>query len=360
MMKNTFPFTQGIMAAMICSVAVSTSCTKEQTNPEAGFSSGAYIVNEGGFMKNNGSVTYYDRDSLIIYENLFAQVNGRGLGDVVQSFSIAGNMGLIVVNNSQKVEVIDLESFSALATITGVDYPRYALAIDDRKVYLTDGNYQGNIVVIDLSSMLIINQIPVGYGPENLVRSRDLIFVANSGGWAYDNTISVVDPENDAVVGTIRVGDHPVDLVLDADLDIWALCKGKVEYDANWNIIGETDSKIYRIRSDNWEVTDSFTIGTRGDFFNPIRMTASKDGSSILYIEADGIYKFDYRATQPPADVFIPGRYYGLDVDPVDGTLFAFKANGFDSKGKAYLYSMSGKLLDSLQVGIAPNGAAFR
>ena len=336
------------------------SCSKEQTALHAGFSSGVYIVNEGGFLKNNGSITYYDNDSLMICENLFSRVKGRDLGDVVQSFSIAGDVGLIVVNNSQKIEVIDIETFVSLGIITGVDYPRYTLAVDDHKAYLTNGNYTGNVYIIDLNTFLITGQIPVGKGPENLVRSMEYIYVANSGGWDYDYTVSVIDPENDMVVQTIKVGDHPVDLAVDANFDVWVLCKGRIEYDADWNVVDESDSKLYKINAHKWELADSFTIGSKGDYFSPIRLAASKDGAILYFVEADGIYKIDYQAVHGPEAAWIPGRYYGMEVDPDDGTIYALKANGYDSKGKAYIYNSEGQLLDSIQTGIAPNGAAFR
>ena len=54
-------------------------------------------------------------------------------------------------------------------------------------------------------------------------------------------------------------------------------------------------------------------------------------------------------------EVFVNGPGSGRE-----SAIRALQANGFDSGGKAYLYDESGHILDSLQVGIAPNGAAFR
>ncbi len=100
-------------------LTVLASC--EKINPDeivdTGFLHGAFITNEGGYGNSNGSVSYLDQDSLIIHNNIFHQLNGRPLGDVVQSISIHENRAYIVVNNSQKVEVIDLESFTSLGLI---------------------------------------------------------------------------------------------------------------------------------------------------------------------------------------------------------------------------------------------------
>ena len=220
------------------------SCNKTEDKPvDTGFLHGVYIVNEGGYSNNNGSITYIDKASSLIYYNLFKQVNGRGPGDVIQSFAISNDMGFIVANNSQKVEVVDLETFASIGTITGVDYPRYFLGISNTKGYVTDGAFQGNVLVIDLESFQISSQITVGNGPENIIMTGDMVFVANSGGWASDSTVSVISTQVDQVVKTILVGDNPTDLVEDVNGDVWVLCKGKVTYDQNWNIISETASR---------------------------------------------------------------------------------------------------------------------
>ena len=355
-MKKQF----GIILAFSLLVLLSSSCIKEDNPPEnTGFLHGIYIVNEGGFTKNNGSISYLDEASSLIYPNLFAQVNGRGPGDVVQSFSVAGDMGFIVANNSQKVEVVDMETFASIGTILDVDYPRYVLGITDKKAYLTNGSFAGSVKVIKLDSLEIESEIPVGSGPENIIMAGAKVFVANSGGWSIDSTISVIDPETDAVTHTIYVGDNPTDLVEDANGDIWVLCKGKVEYDQNWNVIAESDSRLVQIKASSLTVGKSIVIGKKGDFFSPLHLAVSNDGKMLLYAESDGIYKMETSATNAPSEPFIEGNFYGLDIDPESGLIYVLKAYGFDANGSAYRYEAEGRLIDSIQVGIAPNAAVF-
>ncbi len=348
-----------MMAAALISSLPFFSCNKQNEPLKTGFLNGIYVVNEGGYNNSNASITYYDRDSAQVHKQLFAKANGRDLGDVAQSFAVAGDLGLIVVNNSQKVEVVDLETFISVGTITGMDYPRYALQVTADKAYITDGNYAGNVYVVNLNTLEIDGEIPVGKGPENIVRAADLIYVANSGGWDSDSTVSVIDPQGDVVVKTITVGDHPTDLAVDADLNVWVLCKGKVLYDNNWNVIGETDSRLVKINTIDFSSDKIFIVGVTGDFFNPVRLTAGKDGTYLFYAEAGGIYKMGINDTSTPGQAFIPGSFYGLEVDPDTGNVLALKANGFDAGGRAYIYTFEGRLVDSLDVGIAPNGAAF-
>jgi hypothetical protein len=60
------------------------------------------------------------------------------------------------VNNSFKIEIVDARTFKHMATIVdttatqNTSYVRYALGIDDNKAYVTNGNYAGEVEVIDL------------------------------------------------------------------------------------------------------------------------------------------------------------------------------------------------------------------
>jgi YVTN family beta-propeller protein len=337
-----------------------TACKKTDEKPEdTGFLYGAYVINEGSFMNNNGSISYIDLDSSYIINNLFYSVNGRTPGDVVQSFTVAGDKGLIVVNNSAKVEVVDMKSFTSLGTITGCNYPRYALPLTDNKVYLTNGSLAGNVYILDLDALAITDSIAVGYGPENLVRSGDHVFVANSGGWSNDSTVSVIDVNSDKVLKTIVTGDNPVDLAVDQRGDVWVLCKGKVVYDQNWNIIDETDSRLQKIDASSLEITEDFVIGQKGDYFNPQRLTVSSQGRIVLYLEHDGVFAVLADNPSISDNVLIGGSFYGLDADPASGLIYVTDARDFSSAGVLYRYRPDGFLQDSVSVGIAPNGVYF-
>ncbi len=333
------------------------SCSKEEDGPkDTGFLHGLYIVNEGNFLSNNGSISYYNPDSAKVVNKLFQTINHRVLGDVVQSFGVADDKGFIVVNNSQKVEVVDMETFISIGTIIDTDYPRYFLRISESKGYLTNGALAGVIMVIDLKNLSITKEISVGNGPENLVRWGEKVFVANSGGWGYDNEISVVDIEADVVIDSVVVGDNPTDLAADKNGDIWVLCKGNVVYDQYWNIIDETDSEIYVIDNDDLSIVKSFVVGQTGDYFNPVRLACSHDGNTIYYLESDGIYSMGITDASPPATPLIRRSFYGIDVDQNNGTVYGLSTNNFTTDGYMFRYTPAGVLIDSLKAGIGPNG----
>ncbi len=337
------------------------SCKKTTTPPEdTGYLHGAYITNEGGFNKNNGSISYIDLDSSYVVNNLFQSINNRPLGDVVQSFTVAGDKGLIVVNNSAKVEVVDMKTFVSLGTITGCNYPRYALATAGEEAYLTNGAFAGKVYVLDLTGMEITDSITVGSGPEEMVKLGDYVYVANSGGWSIDSTVSVIDVKSRKVVKNIVTGDNPVALKVDGEGDIWVLCKGRVLYDPqDWSVIYESDSKLEVISATTQEVKASYVIGEKGDSFNPQRLAVNGNGTEIYFIEKDGIYRVDIHNPEIPDSPFIHGNFYGMGIDPATGMIYAVDAKDFSENGVLSRYLPDGTLQDKVTVGIAPNGVYF-
>ncbi|MCX6224210.1 MAG: hypothetical protein NTV01_05590, partial [Bacteroidia bacterium] len=333
------------------------SCVKDNSDAEAdaGFLHGAFITNEGGFGNSNGSVSYFDTDSAYMINHVFELANGRPLGDVVQSVAVAGEKGFIVVNNSQKVEVVDLKTFESIGVIEGLEYPSFFLAINDKKGYLTDGNFSGHIYVIDIELLKIIDTIPCGNGPEKMILFGKSVLVANSGGWGNDSTLTVIDTDSDKVTATWAVGMNPADLVLDKDNQLWVLCKGKVTWNPDYTIGQETSSVLVVLDPESGRLKQNLNIGTIGDFYWPLRMGINKNKDRIYYLEAGGVYSISSSGSQ----LMISGNLYGFGVDPETDMIYTLYAPSFTTSGLMYRYNPDGIRLDSLEVGIGPSQIVF-
>lgn len=327
--------------------------------PDDGYRHGIFIVNEGAMGNSNGSVSHFDPDSLKITNYLFNQANGRPLGDVVQSMTISGNQGFIVVNNSQKVEVVDLKDFSSIGTIDGLTYPRHLLVIDSTKGYLSDGNFEGFVHVIDLQGFTIKSSIPCGKGPERIVQYGDNIMVANSGGFDNDSTITVIDTSKDQLVTTWPTGYNPVDMVFDAQNRLWVMCKGKTIWNADWTLGVETESEIIIHDPTTGAILERITIGMVGDYYWPNRIGSNPLGTRIYFIEAAGMMEIDLTRTGTDPTLLIPGSFYGFGVNPADGQIITLVCPSFTTSGLMVRYSPQGGEIDSYEVGIGPNGVAF-
>lgn len=346
---------------LVFGALIPASCAKVNPNggSDVGFLHGAYITNEGAFGNSNGSVSYFDTDSAIMINHVFESVNGRPLGDVVQSFSIGGDKGFIVVNNSQKVEVVDLKTFISIGVIDGLECPRSFLAINDKKGYLTDGNFNGRVYVIDLESLKITDTIPCGSGPGKMILYNQTILVANSGGLGNDSTLTVIDTGTDKVADTWVVGMNPADLVLDKDRQLWILCVGKVVWNPDWTIGEETTSSLVVLDPGSGKLKRTVNIGSIGDFYWPLRIGINKAKDKIYYLEAGGVYSISSSGSISGSQPLISKNLYGFGVDPETDLIYALYAPSFTTSGWLFRYKSDGQRLDSLEVGIGPSQVVF-
>ena len=328
---------------------------------------GFYIVNEGAYNGSNASISFYDRNSDKVINDLFAAKNGRPLGDQAQSIAFHEQKAYVVLQNSAKIEVIDASDYSSLQTIsTGLESPRYFLVIDNNKAYVTDWGLDGitgTVKVIDLNAGTVTKTISTGQGANKMIKGfgndTGVVFVANSGGYGKDNKITIIDSNSDAIVGTIAVGDNPNSLKFDDNGNLWVASSGMLAYKEDFSIdeVNSTKPTLSKINPDRTEVL-------RLEFPDVSYLGATIESSPIgdqLYINYDGaVYKMASSATTLPTTPFVDKMFYGIGMDTFTQQLIGCEAPTFSSPGKIYFYDDKGTLLKSMEVGIAPNGITVK
>ena len=187
------------------------------------------------------------------------------------------------------------------------------------------------------------------------------LYVANTGGWSTDSTISVIDIATEEVVASIPVKYSPRDLVVDKDGFIWALCFGKVVYDPDtYALLEETPSMVYKIDPAN------NTILMEVKLFNnqhPTTLDIDKDGSTLYFgggYGFGGVYSLIVEGTSATANQIIADFAYGFAYDNNSDKLFVLVAPDFSGAGELLRYSTDGNKIGSYSVGIGPNGASFK
>ncbi len=346
----------------ILTVLTFNACKKDkQTDPtpQAG-SKGVYVVNEGAFGNSDATVSYYDKSSQTMISNMFSNANSLPLGDVAQSMIISGSSGFVVVNNSKKVEVVNINDFTSQSTITGFSGPRYML-IHNGAGYVTDW-FSDDVKIVDLNTMSVTGSIPTGTGPEQMALVNDRIFVCNIGGWGSDSTITVINTALQAVEATINVGINPNSISTDLNNNIWILCGGSTGPDFIGGTADDIAGSLYKIDPSNYNITYQQTLQ---QFDHPLKLTYSSISNQLYFLMgSDG-----YTGKVVSLDPSIPGNgstqinartFYGLGVDPYDGLIYAGMAPGFSQNGYVFRFQNTGTLIDSMEVGIAPNGFAFK
>lgn len=331
--------------------------TPTQTDP---YQSGTYITNEGTFGGANGSLSFYDSKKDKLINNVFQTVNERSLGDVVQSISIAGDYAYIQVNASNTIEVVKKTTCKNIATIENIEGVRYFAAINNTTAYATQWGNGGNVAVIDLETNQVTATIAAGSGPEQIAVSGDYAYVANSGGWGSDSTVTIINTTNNSVVNHLKVGDNPASIKTDAHGDIWVLCRGLIIYDANWNIIDNTPSRIIKIDGQNQSIIRDVIIS---ETQHPNWLDISPDGSTLYYgggYGFTGIFAIPADQETAPTEALIDENCYGFCVNPTNNNLFVMVAPNFTENGIVKRYTADGQLLGEYEAGIAPNGAGFK
>jgi hypothetical protein len=358
-------YDQTIFRLMIIAIAVQiiSGCDKDDDNNNPGSpvsATGAFVVNEGAYGGGNSSVSFLDFSTGIMHNGLFAQSNGFPLGDVAQSMIIEGNTGYIVVNNSQKVEVVNLDDLSVKATITGFQGPRY-MAIAGGKGFVSDW-FSNKVCVVNLVSNTIVKQIPAGNGPDQLLFAGNRLFVCNIGGWGTDSTVTVIDPVNGSVITTLTVGINPNSIVADKNGKIWILCGGSTGPDFTGGTPDDIAGTLVRIDPTSVTIEKNIPIPA---FLHPLKLTINGAGDRLWYLlGSDGYYgqvtRMNIADTLFQTNPLINRMFYGLGVDPESGIVYCGHAPSFSQNGYLIRFLASGTPLDSMEAGIAPNGFCFR
>ncbi|GAA0891269.1 hypothetical protein GCM10009122_09480 [Fulvivirga kasyanovii] len=362
-MKNQF-LKRVLFGLLVASSALFGACSDDDSVAPLAGQEGFFVINEGGFGNGDASLSYFDKATNTMINDVFFENVERPLGDQAQSMSIYNGNGYIVVQNSGKIEVINAENFGSLGTINkdaGIVSPRYFLGIDQNKGYVTDwgaDGVTGTVKVVDLNALEVTKTIDVGQGPNEMVRLGNKVYVANNGGWGYDNKVVIIDVNTDQVVGSITVGDNPSALKVDRNNNIWVTGSGKTVYNADWSVDEANSTPAFLAKIVNDEV--ALKLDAASVYAGLGRLVMNNAADQLYFNYSGAVYTMSIDATELPASPFIDKSFYGLSVDPSTDNVIGTEAPNYSSAGTVYRYDNTGKLIDQYTAGIAPNGCAFK
>ena len=345
------------------------------------------LLNEGGWQQDNGRITYFE-DGKIISNKWFRDVNGSKLGDTPNDIiQINDNLIAISVNWSNIVQFINPQGKAVAAT---EDVPNNrALATDGNYVYLSSFGHEcgtvnglreftkGFVAKIDIRTFKVVDAVEVGYEPEGIAYYKGKLFVANTGGYAfqenheYEQTIDVIDAATMKKVRSIDTkqinlcgkmsqsgrflcvsspGDHyevpAATVIVDCEAAISnrpdSECFVLLEYAAT-NSCTTTDGKFFAIGSRYSYYTDSYEFNYIT--IDPVEVMKSQ-GSAGLFESMPGTLISDLKSFSMP---------YGIYVNPYTGYIYATDAGAFTSKGQLYQWSPKGEFIGKHKVYVNPS-----
>lgn len=333
------------------------SCSSDDDTsaPSGAYDNGLLILNEGGFMAGNASVSFLSSD-FVLENNIYSAVNGGALlGDTAQDMGFRGDLAYIVLNFSNKIEIVNRYTFAKVATIDeGLMNPRY-IAFHNGKAYVTnwgDGNSTSDdfVAVIDLDSNTVTSTIPVAEGPERIIEENDKLYVAHKGGYGYGSTISVIS--GGSVIDTIPVGDVPNSLE-EEDGKLYVLSQGKPSWADE-----ETFGQLNVINLSNNTVVETHAFVGGG---HPANLVI--EDNKIYYTEGSDVYSMALNSDILPVDPLFTtteqGVYGVYSFAVEDGHVYVGDAGDYSSAGKVHVYTTAGALHETFTVGVIPTGFYF-
>lgn len=327
-----------------------TACQKDDKTVNPPISNeykGAYIINEGLYGQNNSSISFIDLAAGTVNNNVYeAANNGSSLGDTGNDFEIFGNKGYIAVDNSNKIEIIDLKTFKSLGFVDlGVgSSPRDVVIIDSTLGYVTS-LYTNKLIKFNPSTKQVLKLIDVGDKPEAAVFANGKIYVTNSG-FGNGKTVSVVDLTTDTEIAKLNVGVNPRFAHKADDGSVYVVCSGS--YDATGK------GGVYKIV--NLTVTDSVIINS-----NPGESTLINN-STMVVANNFGLFKVNLSNMSVEANSFVNamdinpifGVIYSVAYDKVNNVLYCGNPKDFQQNGEVVVLNLNGQELKRYNVGINP------
>ena len=354
------------------------------------------VLNEGLWQSDNGKITYF-KDGEIVSNQWFRDVNGQKLGDTPNDIiQVNNNLIAIGVNWSNIVQFITPEG-RAVAATENIPNNR-KLATDGKYVYVSSYGHEctttkgvmtftkGYVAKIDISTFKVVDACEVGYEPDGIAYYKGYLFVANTGGYGfqedhgYETTISIIDAEDMRLIRNVDTqqpnlygkmsqtgqylcinspGDYyeiqAATIIFDCDkaLNGNDNCFVKIDYPSTYSC-ATRDNKFFTVGSSYSIMTGMFEFFCRSIDPKEIMETEGQKGISE---SLPGTMRNDIMNMESP---------YGIYVNPYTGYMYATDAGSYASSGHLIQWSPDGELLGKHKtyinpahfLALPPNGAS--
>lgn len=343
---------------------------------------GMYLLNEGNMGNNKCTLDFLDFTESMYIRDFYSERNPRvikDLGDVGNDIQIYGNRLYVVVNCSNKVEVMDAQTGIRIGQvdIPNCRYVRFyrgyayitsyvsGVRIDENAPY-------GAVFKVDTASLQIADKITVGYQPDELEILGEYMYVANSGGYRtpyYDNTVSVIELERFKQVRIIPVGLNLHRIRKDKYGKLWVSSRGN--YNDKYSPYGPVPSKLMvldkKVGYNDMIVTDTIdtpcsNMALHGDslYFYSHKWEDEKNGGPLYYgiinVVTKKIVSYNFITDGTEWDITMP---YGISIHPETGDIYVTDAENYVTMGTLSCYNREGKRKWRVNTGDIPAHMVF-
>ena len=339
---------------------------------------GMYVLNEGNMGSNKCTLDFLDLSgnspTVHYWRNIYSERNPsvvKELGDVGNDIQLYGSRMWIVVNCSDKVEVVRADDCQRIGQVNipncrnVVFHDRYAYVSS----YVGPVDLQaeaqiGMVYQVDTLSLEIVNTVQVGYQPEEMAVVGDRLYVANSGGYiapVYDHTVSVVNLNTFSEERKMNVGVNLHRCRADRYDQLWVTSRGNYS---------DQNACLYWLEKDAHgemtvggslphAVSDLCIVGDSLYFFgSEWNEEAQRNTISFGIVNVRTHQLVADRLTTAP-EVAAMRMPYGIIVNPQDRDFYLMDAKNYVSSGELLHFLSDGTFDWKVTTGDIPAHAAF-
>jgi hypothetical protein len=328
-------------------VIISMGCCKPDLTSVSDFNDGMLILNEGTFTFGNASLDFYKHSKDSLFQNVFSSQNKDAkLGDVGQSMVENDSLIFIVVNNSQKIEVVNKKTLKSIRTITGFGSPRYLHLLDGTRALVTE-LYNQKVHMIDFTQGTIIKSFESFGWTEKMIQNEGQV-------WIQVRKL----PSATTISGGYMIYDIASDKMTSIKLDYQpiSIC---IANNFLWSIIQKQD-KSYELLGHDMTIFDAIP--------HPIKF-AETENPNFLIVKNNALYFakqnkiFSIDISNPQAELvaqeFISNSdistIYGLQYSSLRSTFYIFDPKDYTKRGDVFIYDDKGTFTKKIKANVIPS-----
>ncbi len=302
----------------------------------------AIVSCEGIFPRGNAGISVIDQGTAQVWEDVFFQANNRRIGDVLQSITLRNGKAYCVVNNSSKIEVIDLNTWNTVQSVQKLGTPRYLHFTGNGQAWLTD-IFSRQILILDEHTLAIIKRIPFPHWSEQMVQFGDsLYFNSPDVPYLFRASVSRQQIEDSMLLP------GPSGALLKTGSTFWAAFENAAN--GNPGLLHFSGNRLLHT------VTTNYSAGLS------TRMASNVD-EDTLYFLSQHLYRIS--ATNPPLQaepvkLGTEKNYYALGLDQKTKRIWLGDAIDFQQRGQIEVYENASLLpKNTFKVGLIPGHIYF-
>lgn len=355
---------------------------------------GFYLLNEGNMGSNKATLDYYNFATGIYTKNIYAERNPhvpKEMGDVGNDIGIYGGKLYAVINVSNKVEVMDVETAKRIGQIEIPNcrfikfHQGYAYVTSYAGPVVIDPNYEqkGFVAKINTATLEEVDRCLVGFQPDELEIVGGKIYVANSGGYmgasdtkGYERTVSVIDITSFKEEKRIDVAYNLERIKADSRGNLWVSSRGDYK---------GLPARLFFIDRENGMVTDTIPIAATNYWIDDDLLYVY--GTEFSYITHSWEISYSIVDTRTREIVMMPDtifeegmikeirrvpkkiitdgtdkeieKPYGIMVHPETKDIFITDAGNYVTPGALYCFDKNGKKKWGVEAGNIPGHFAL-